>query len=123
MNKLNLNKLYINEKLEIKNTYVEGNKVWYVQTLIDATKGFPVKTLSINKIDLHTKIEWTLNTYFDLKNHIIRIRNAQLKYPVIVGPKDILLDGYHRLMKAIDMKKSTLKYVKLDKMPPHDFIK
>lgn len=113
----------LNERFEYKNTYTEGNKVWYSLTLINATKGLPIKSLAINNKLLDTKIQWTINTFFDFKIHMIRIKNSNLKYPIIVGPKGIIIDGYHRLMKAVQLKKTSIKYVKLDKMPPYDFIK
>jgi len=106
-----------------KNTYEDGRKVWYADTLIKAAKGLPVKSMPINNKLLDTKIHWQLKTFFDLKSHMDRMNKAELKYPVIVGPKDHIVDGYHRLMKAIQLNKTSIKYVKLDKMPPHDFIK
>lgn len=111
----------LNEKWEKRNTYVDGNKVWYSDTLIEAAKDLPVKTMPISYKLLDTKIRWTLNTFFDLKQHMIRIKNSDLKYPVIVGPKGDIIDGYHRLMKAVQLGKTSINYVKLDKMPPHDF--
>lgn len=112
----------LNETFKYKDTYREGNKVWYANTLIKASKGLPVKTMSINNNLLDDKIYWIMDTFFDLKNHLIRINNADLKYPVIVGPKGKIIDGWHRLMKAVQLNRTSIKFVKLDKMPPYDFI-
>jgi len=113
---------YIHEKFMLKNTYHEGKKVWYSKTIIDASKNLPVKNMSITNKLLNTKIEWTINTFFDMKNHLLRIKNSNLKYPIIIGPKGIIIDGYHRLMKSVLENKRSINYVKLDVMPPHDFL-
>ena len=112
---------FLSEGFKYSNTYQEGNKVWYATTLIKASKDLPVKSIPINNKMLDTKIQWTLDTFFDLKQHMIRMKNADLKFPVIIGPKGIIIDGYHRLMKAMSLNKTSIKYIKLDKLPPHDF--
>ena len=50
---------HLTEKFELKNTYSEGNKFWYSDTLIKASEGLPVKTMPINIKLLYTKIYWT----------------------------------------------------------------
>ena len=112
----------VNKKWKNLNTYVQGRKFWYDTTLIKASKEFPIKSMSINSKLLDTKIYWTLNTFFDLKQHLKRMTDCDLKYPIILSPSGKVIDGYHRIMKVIQMNKTTIKYVKLDKMPPHDFI-
>lgn len=109
-------------KWKKRNTYVDGKKFWYDTTLIKASKNLPVKSMPINNKLFDTKIYWTLDTFFDLNIHLKRISDSNLKYPVILSPSGKIIDGFHRLMKAIQLKKTTIKYVKLDKMPPHDFV-
>ena len=46
------------------------------------------------------------------KEELERIKNANLKYPIIIlklGKTDIILDGAHRFIKSIITKKKTIK--------------
>ncbi len=111
------------EKWVQTNHYNENGKMYFDTSLILASKGLPVQKMRITKKIMDEKIHWTLNSFFDLKVHIDRINKSDLKYPVIVGPKDKIIDGRHRLMKAVLKGKKSLDYVKLDKLPPPDKFK
>jgi len=109
----------LSEAMIKTNVYEKDGKTYSSQSLIKAAKGLPIKMMNVNKI-LDTKIYWTLNTFFDLKVHLERIESSDLKYPVIVGPNNKVIDGFHRVMKSIIQGKKTVKYVKLDKLPEPD---
>ena len=41
--------------------------------------------------------------------NIQRIRNADLSYPIFLTPKEQIIDGYHRILKAIQQEEKTIK--------------
>lgn len=53
-------------------------------------------------------------------DHIERILNADLKYPVIIY-KDKIIDGTHRTIKSLALGKKSVNAVVLNEMPPYDF--
>lgn len=60
----------------------------------------------------------TLDKITNYPDHVERINNANLEYPIIItiyNAKPILLDGTHRLMKAYMTNKKTIKVIIIDK--------
>jgi len=41
--------------------------------------------------------------------NIKRIRDADLSYPIFITSKDQIIDGYHRVLKAVRKKEKTVK--------------
>jgi len=115
--------IFLKEKYELKDTYEKNKNFWYIDNLIKITKNLPIKTMKVDKKFLNKKIKesWTLNTFFDLKIHIEKINKANLKYPIIIDSKNNIIDGKHRIMKAILQNKKIIKFVRINKMPPADF--
>lgn len=59
---------------------------------------------------------------FDV-NHFLRIRNAQLKYPIIVEADGVwVMDGMHRLMKCYLGNIDTIRVVQFAVTPEPDFV-
>lgn len=46
--------------------------------------------------------------------NIKRIRDADLSYPIFITSKDQIIDGYHRVLKAVRKKEKTVKAYVLD---------
>ena len=51
---------------------------------------------------------------------VIRVRNTDTKYPIIIDSLGTVADGYHRIAKAILDGKTTIKAYRLKEMPPID---
>lgn len=53
-----------------------------------------------------------------LQDHLLRVKEADLRYPILVGPDSIgVIDGHHRLVKAHQLGISHLFGKKFEKMP------
>ena len=67
-----------------------------------------------------------LNTYAlyenvtlrDLVMHIQAVNDADLSFPIILDEDGYLMDGRHRLMKAIISGNKTIKAVRFEENPP-----
>jgi hypothetical protein len=97
----------------VDSTFTHFGKEYYVDDLIALTKGEPVKSLEVSRLD------WIFDyTTPDPE----RVKNASLHYPIIVT-KDfvdgkeryIVVDGTHRLARAIQLHKQYVKCYILDK--------
>lgn len=96
-------------------------KHWDNKTLWDAAKGIKPYDLQLSALDLDCKV-WNgdISDISSYLFHIKRINNADLNYPIIQHPNGYIVDGWHRVCKAILMGNSTIKCVRLDKMPLPD---
>ena len=51
---------------------------------------------------------------------IRRVRDVDLKYPILLNNKGEIIDGYHRICKAFLTNKKTIKAIRLLEMPKSD---
>jgi hypothetical protein len=92
-----------------------GDHIWSIARLITLTKDLPVMEIPLNH----------LNVYYTYKNlrlrsmvmHMNAVNNADLKYPIILDEDGELMDGRHRIMKAMLEGKDTIKAVRFDANP------
>ena len=54
--------------------------------------------------------------------HIRAVLDADLNCPIILDDEGDIMDGRHRVAKAILEGKATIKYVRFDKTPPWDYV-
>lgn len=100
--------------------YVDGNFFYKVQTLLDAVKTQECKKF---KYDLKSAVYPVYTkemTAKDLAEHVKRINDADLDFPVILTPNGWIADGMHRMSKAFLQGRTWIWAVRLDKMPQPD---
>jgi len=127
----------------------EEGKAYDVFALIHEANNIPVEEINPNEIessldnecwdDLSGKIikprevmdilarssDWEEvgREYPDLKEHIEKIRNADYSHPILLSPEGILLDGVHRLIKALLEKAQKIpvrKFLQLPESAKHE---
>jgi len=54
--------------------------------------------------------------------NIERIKDADLSYPIFVTSKHVIIDGYHRILKAVKTKESSIKAYVFDSALLRKFI-
>ena len=94
---------------------VIGNKVWSVARLIHLSKDLipfdlPIQHLCIN-------LNYNEMTMRDLIGHIKSVLDSDLEYPIIMDEDGEIMDGNHRIMKAIIEEKESIKVVRFIKTP------
>lgn len=99
----------------------DGKKWWYVQTLVNHTKdeNSPIFDLQLSSVDLGV-MPWNCSTVMHMIQHMIDVENVTFKYPVIVSPSGWVLNGWHRVFKAIMQGKISIKAIKIFNMPSPD---
>lgn len=103
-------------------TCAVGNKWYRIKTLIDCTKDLPVKECSPEVFYLSLMVWDDLKSVADFNGHVARTLSADLSFPIILAPDGSILDGFHRIAKAL-LKKRSVKYVKLRELPEADWVK
>lgn len=122
-------------------------QVWYIENLWKASARLPVNTRPLRffepgitrwlnrkgPVEEHFKAtgkdSLTLETFVECRiegwkrrggRHLARVRQASLEYPVLLSPEGLLIDGYHRFVKAYLSGEDTIRYKQFAKLPPAD---
>ncbi len=106
--------------------YINGNQIasahgkeWRVSGLIHHAKDLPVFDLPLRHLPLHWGV--TVGTLRELVWHVKAVNAANLDAPIILGEDGELLDGRHRIAKALLDGAETIKAVRFEKNPPPDW--
>lgn len=92
--------------------------VWDVKDIWKIVEGLPTKDIKTSILKQGS--ETVFKQYID--DDYERADEADLKYPIIISAipikgRHLIIDGYHRLYRHIELKHDTVKVVELDKMP------
>lgn len=106
-------------KLELQTIEYDGYQ-YPITSLIQGSKNFKVLELEVAYMFMNDSITPD-GSLFEFAKHMKLVMNADLKFPIILSPLNTLLDGRHRLAKAIFLDKKTIKAVKFNEMPDMGF--
>jgi len=109
------------ENLDLIDSEYENRKgyVWSAVKLIEAAKDLPVFEIPLASIDLSI-MPFRVDNMHDLLFQMKRVSKTDLKYPIILDDHGVIADGYHRVLKAIYLGRTTIKAVRLQIMPDAD---
>ncbi|MBF7093281.1 hypothetical protein IUY40_17240 [Flavobacterium sp. ALJ2] len=105
----------------------EGLRAWDVHRLIELSKNFPIKNILLSEIKEVNETYWfqdpsQLPTGTAILEHIKLMEEASLEYPIILCANGRLMDGMHRVMKALLQGHTDIKAVQFQTTPEPDFI-
>lgn len=91
---------------------------WDAPTLVEFAKkqNYKVFDMPLACVDL-AKQPWKLNNFGDIIYHMQRTKDVDLKYPILLDDDGIICDGWHRVAKALIEGKTSIKAIRLEKMP------
>lgn len=96
--------------------------IWFVNRLVVLAKDLPVFEIplaGLNTYNLQPK-DYDFNAWI---SHIKKVNDADLSFPIILDDEGYVMDGRHRIAKAILEGGKTIKAVRFPVTPPCDFIK
>jgi len=104
-----------------------GRAVWYTERLWHLSRDLPVKEVAIQDIAELDQDCWFGSAHIPtcraVAEHARRIQDADLAYPIILSANGRLMDGGHRLCKALLQGLTTIRAVQFESDPePDDFI-
>lgn len=97
-----------------------GRHEWSVSRLFELSRNLPVMDVVIDH--MNTYFVYQKITLREMITHFKAIESADLDFPIILDEDGELMDGRHRLMKAIMLGHRTIKAVRFDSNPPPDKI-
>ena len=104
-----------------------GLLAWDVRRLIERTRGLEPFDLSLDKVRELDESFWFENegdlpTCRKIAEHARLIAETDLGYPIILDPEGRVMDGMHRVCKALMEGRSSVRAVRLQELPEPDFI-
>lgn len=105
----------------------KGCLIWDVHKLVDMSKGLPITLVPLSEIEELDEDFWYSNstrkpTCRSIVDHFKLIQETDLRYPIIICPEGSVMDGMHRVCKALLEGRKNIKAYKLDSMPEPDYI-
>lgn len=104
-----------------ENRFRDGNKYWLIPQLIEQAKELPVVEIPLCGIFTGSNVWEPVRSAYQLAKHMKRVLNANLDYPIILDEEGFIMDGWHRVAKALLEGRGTIKAVRFEKTPPPDY--
>lgn len=95
-----------------------GRHSWSVPRLFELSRNLPVMDVVIDHMSTYFVYEKL--TLREMIGHMRAVEAADLNYPIILDEDGELMDGRHRLMRAIMLGHATIKAVRFDENPSPD---
>ena len=93
-----------------------GKNHWSVARLIVLAKDLEVFSVPVRGLNVYLPYDGL--TLRDMVMHFNAVKAADLSYPIILDEDGELMDGRHRIIKAMMQGRKTLKAVRFDINPP-----
>jgi hypothetical protein len=102
-----------------------GFDAWEIERLISLSRGLPVLTVAVDSIGEVDTVYWFdastgAPTVRAVVEHARRMLAADLSFPVILGPDGRVMDGMHRIARAILEGKTEVTAVRFPALPEPD---
>ena len=100
----------------------EGTDAWDVDRLIELTRDLPIDQVPLGSIWQLDTAHWgTELTPREIAGHVHLVRDADLSYPIILSADGRVMDGMHRVVKALIEGRDTIAAVQFGVQPEPDF--
>lgn len=102
-----------------------GFDAWDVDRLVELSAGLPIEQVPLSDIAEIDSVYWFDHGYEPtvraIVEHLRLIEAVDSSYPVILGPDGRVMDGMHRIARALLEDRSTIAAVRLPALPDPDF--
>ena len=99
------------------------DRVYTAANLAEKAKDLEPFDLPLCAIDISANVFKSCTSARDIVQHFIRIRDVDTSHPIVLDDCGFIMDGWHRVMRAIADGKATIKAVRFEEEPVPDFVK
>jgi hypothetical protein len=103
----------------------QGLDAWDVDGLVRMSADLPVEEIPLESIDEIDSVYWfageSAPTVRAVVDHIRLIDEVDLSYPIILGFDGRVMDGMHRVARALKEGRSTIAAVRFETHPEPDY--
>lgn len=105
----------------------EGLLAWDIRRLVELSQDLPVECVDLGNITELDEPHWYSHegdspTCRSLLQHMQLIDEADLKYPIILDQDGRVMDGLHRVCKALREGENEILAVRFDRNPEPNFV-
>ena len=105
----------------------DGLLAWDVDRLVDLTRFFAVRAVPLTDIRDLDEVKVIDNdghpiSWRGFVQHAVLMNAADLAYPIILAADGAVMDGRHRVAKALFEGRATINVVQFAEDPPPDFV-
>ena len=102
-----------------------GLDAWDVDRLIELSSALPVREVALDSIDEIDSVYWFGDqvdrpTVRRVVDHVRLIEDVDFSHPIILGVDGRVMDGMHRIAKALLEERSTISAVRFATHPDPD---
>lgn len=115
--------------MKLPNTYSQdeyfgrlGKHKWRCSRLFKLTENLPILDIPLDHLCVYYKLTRDAPTLREVASEMKRIMKADLNYPIILDEDGEIIDGRHRVIKALYLGHKTIKAVRFDTNPEPDEI-
>lgn len=105
------------------NTYSSDGKVWTVTNLIARAKDLEPFDLPLAAIYSGSEVWTPVGSAYGIAHHVRRALDVNTECPIILCQQGFIMDGWHRVLRALIDGKTTIKAVRFVETPPYDYLK
>ena len=95
-------------------------RVWSVARLAAHASGLPVFDMPLKHIDM-SFMPFDIGNLKEFAEHVARVIESGDE-PIIMGDLGEIMDGWHRIARAIVEGRETVKAVRFDVTPSHEYV-
>ena len=117
----------MNKPIQTHSTQRDGKRyIWYTERLWKLAKDLPIYDEDVERFEELDRDCWfgegRTPTIREVADHCRRINESDPEIPVIVNDNGRLMDGGHRLARALLEGRKTVKAVRFEEIPEPDEI-
>lgn len=106
-----------------ENTFSSGEKVWVIANLIEKAKDLAPFDLPLAAIYSGSEVWTPVASAYGLAKEMRRVLDVDTSHPIILDQEGFIMDGWHRVARALIDGKATIKAVRFDETPAPDYLK
>lgn len=104
----------------------DGLDAWDVDQLIELSQGRPVRKVDVSSIAEVDTVYWFNDetdppTVRNVAEHARLIQEVDMSYPIILGYDGRVMDGMHRIARALLKERETIDAVQFEEPVPPDY--
>jgi hypothetical protein len=102
-----------------------GLDAWDVDRLIALSRDFPTVDVDVATLGEIDTVYWfdetETPTVRRVVEHLRLIEEVDLTYPIILGPAGQVMDGMHRIARALSEGRTSIRAVRFEDLPEPDY--